>query len=317
VTLTPDFLTRTLNTGTAVVLQASNDITVNSPITVSASGNGGALTLQAGRSIILNAGITTDNGALTLIANDPLANGVVDAQRDPGQAVIAMAASTLDAGLGTLTVELRDGAGLTNRDSSALTLQTVTAGSVSVVNNGPSPGSGINVGPVTTTGPQSYTNPNGTTIVTGNLTATDNPITFNHSVVLNAGLTLSAGSSTVNFAAGTVSPSPGVVTIAGGVVLTGSTTFSATLNGTDPGSYSQLASGGPINLGGSTLSLVLGFDPPVGSSFEIVTNTGNGPITGIFNALAEGAVFSQNGFQFQITYQGGIGSDSVVVTRLV
>src|SRR5262249_28747004 len=60
-TLTPDFLTRTLNTGTAVVLEASNDITVNSPITVSAGGQSGALTLQAGRSIVLNASITTDN----------------------------------------------------------------------------------------------------------------------------------------------------------------------------------------------------------------------------------------------------------------
>src|SRR5439155_8187715 len=133
VTLTPDFLTGTLNTGTAVVLQASNDITVNSPITVSAGGHGGALTLQAGRSILLNAPITTDNGALNLIANDQLANGVVDSQRDPGNAVITMApGTTLDTGSGTLTVELRDGYGLDNRDSSAMTLQTVTAGSVSV-----------------------------------------------------------------------------------------------------------------------------------------------------------------------------------------
>jgi hypothetical protein len=75
VTVTPQFLTNTLNSGTAVVLQASNDITVNDPITVSAGGNGGALTLQAGRSLVLNANITTDNGALTLIANDELANG--------------------------------------------------------------------------------------------------------------------------------------------------------------------------------------------------------------------------------------------------
>ena len=36
VTVTPQFLTSTLNSDTAVVLQASNDITVNSPITVSA-----------------------------------------------------------------------------------------------------------------------------------------------------------------------------------------------------------------------------------------------------------------------------------------
>ena len=135
-------------------------------------------------------------------------------------------------------------------------------------------------------------------------------------MVLNAGLTLSAGSSTVNFAAGTVSPSPGVVTVAGGVVLTGSTTLSAALNGVNPGSYSQLAAGGAINLGGSTLSLVFGFEPPVGSSFEIVTNTGSAPITGMFNGLDEGAVFSQGGYQFQITYQGGTGGSSVVLMRL-
>jgi hypothetical protein len=89
-TLTPAFLTTTMNTGTAVILQASNDITVNSPITVTAGGNGGALTLQAGRSILLNADIMTDGGALTLIANDQAANGVVDSQRDPGYALITM-----------------------------------------------------------------------------------------------------------------------------------------------------------------------------------------------------------------------------------
>src|SRR5262249_54305238 len=108
VTLTPEFLTRTLNTATAVVLQPTNDLTVNAPIVVQAGGNGGALTLQAGRSLLLNAGIATDNGALTLIANDTLASGVVDSQRDPGQAVISMAAGTaLNTGTGALTVELR------------------------------------------------------------------------------------------------------------------------------------------------------------------------------------------------------------------
>src|SRR5207244_11099244 len=132
----------------------------------------------------------------------------------------------------------------------------ITAGSVSMVNQGPSPGSDIRLGSVISSGPQNYANPNGTTTVTDNLIASDNPIAFNDSVVLNAGLTLDAGSSTVNFAAGTVSPTPGLVTIAGGTVLTGSTTFAATLNGTDLGNYSQLAASGPINLRGSTLSLV-------------------------------------------------------------
>jgi hypothetical protein len=313
----PSFISRTLDAGTAVVLQASNDITVNSPIAVSAGGQGGALTLQAGRSIVLNAPITTDNGALTLIANDQLANGVVDAERDPENAVISMASETaLDTGSGPLTVELRDGAGLTNSDSGAITLQTVTAGSVAVVNNGPSPGSDVLLGPVTTTGPQNYTNPNGTTTVTGDLTTTGSPITFNDSVLLNAGITLSTGSSNVNFAGGRVSPDLGMVTIAGGVVLTGSITFSATLNGTDPGTYSQLTVGGPIDLGGSTLNVNLGFEPPVGSTFEIVTNTGSAPITGTFNGLAEGAIFTEGSYQFQITYQGGTGDDSIVLMRL-
>jgi hypothetical protein len=314
VTLTPDFLTHTLNTGTAVVLEASNDITINSPITVSSGGHGGALTLQAGRSLNLNASITTDNGALALIANDQVANGVVDSQRDRGQADITMSPGTaLDAGSGALTVELRDGAGLTNRSSGAIRLQTVTAGSVSVINNGPAARSDVFLGAVTTTGPQSYSNPNGTTRVAGNLTTTDSTITFNQSVVLNTGFTFSAGSSTVNFAAGTVAPRPGVVTVAGGFVLTGSTTLSATLIGT-AGRYSQFAAAGPINLGGSTLSLVLGYYLRIGSTFEIITITGTGPITGTFNGLDEGAVFYQGGYLFQITYQGGTGGQSVVLT---
>jgi hypothetical protein len=315
VTITPDFLTRTLNTGTAVVLQASNDITVNDPITVSAGGHGGALTLQAGRSIFINANITTDNGALNLIANDTLANGVVDAERDPGPAVITMADGTdLDTGTGALTIELRDGAGLTNSDSGAITLQTVAAGSVSVTNGGPSASSDIVLGPVTTAGAQSYSNLNGTTRVTGNLAATDSPVTFTDAVLLNAGLTLSAGSSLVSFAGGVV-VSPGALTVVGGMVLSDSATFSATLNGTDPDSYSHVTASGPVDLGGSTLSLTLGFTPDVGDAFTLLSSDA-GPITGTFAGLDEGAVFTQDGMLFQITYQGGPDGNSVVLTRV-
>ncbi len=82
-------MTGTLDTGAAVTLQASNDITISNAITAdNPSGNGGDLTLQAGRSLLINANITTDNGNLTLTANDTVANGVVDADRDSGSAVI-------------------------------------------------------------------------------------------------------------------------------------------------------------------------------------------------------------------------------------
>jgi hypothetical protein len=95
------------------------------------------------------------------------------------------------------------------------------------------------------------------------------------------------------------------------------TTVSIVLDGTAAGTgYAQLQAGGALDLGDSTLSLTIGFMPPVGSTFEILTNTGSSPISGAFGGLAEGAVFSQGGYQFQITYQGGTGGDSIVLTRL-
>ena len=101
-TVTPDFLTRTLNAGTAVTLQANNDITVSSAITVNnTSGNGGNLTFLAGRSILVNANITTDNGNLSLTAN---ADNAISLDRDTGTGVISLQNATLNTGTGTLTL---------------------------------------------------------------------------------------------------------------------------------------------------------------------------------------------------------------------
>jgi hypothetical protein len=141
-------------------------------------------------------------------------------------------------------------------------------------------------------------------------------VTFTSSVLLNAGLTLSVGAGTVTFAGGTVAPAPGLLTIAGSLALSAATTFSATLNGTDPASYSQVVASGPIDLGGSTLSLSLGFTPQVGDSFTLLTSGDGSPISGTFAGLDEGATFMQDGLTFQITYQGGPGGNSVVLTRL-
>jgi hypothetical protein len=314
--ITPEFLTRTLNTGTAVVLQASNDIILDAPLTVAAGGGGGSLTLQAGRSILINASISTDNGDLTLIANDQLADGVIDSQRDPGVAVITMAGGTTsNTGSGTLTVELRDGAGSSHPDSGAVTLQTVVAGSISVTNNGPNPSSDVILGPVTTTGSQSYANPNGTTRVMGDLVTSDSPVTFHDSVVTNAGVSLRVGAGTVDFDGGTAAASPGLLTIAGSLALGASATWAPTLAGTDPGSYSQVVASGPIDLGGSTLNLTFGYFPQRGDTFTLLTSEAR-PISGTFAGLDEGAIFMQAGFMFQITYRGGPDGKSVVLTTL-
>ena len=119
---------------------------------------------------------------------------------------------------------------------------------------------------------------------------------------------------------GSVTPgaaNPGVLTVTGPTSLNPLTTLTVQLNGTDPGTgYSQLAGGGPVDLGGSTLSVALGFQPPVGSTFEIVTTADPDGIAGAFNGLPEGAIFTQGGYQFQITYQGGDSGTSVVLTAL-
>jgi hypothetical protein len=147
VTITPSAITAITNTGTAVTLQANNDITLNSnsDIVTTAGGAGGALTLQAGRSVILNSSITSDNGAVTIVANERTANGVIDANRDPGAATIAMAAgTTINAGTANISLTLNDGAGLTNPTSGNIVLASLsTTGAIQVQNLGPTSGSGI------------------------------------------------------------------------------------------------------------------------------------------------------------------------------
>ena len=117
-TIAPSSLTDILNLGSNVLLQANNDITVAQEIFTDEGGGGGDLILQAGRSIFINADIDTDGGALSALANMTLADGVVDAFRDPGVAVIDIADGVLiTTGGNNVFLSLADGAGLTNNTS--------------------------------------------------------------------------------------------------------------------------------------------------------------------------------------------------------
>ena len=102
-TLTPTDLLTLLDAGTAVTLQANNDITLASALAVNnVSGNGGALTLQAGRNINLNAQLVTDNGNFTAVAGSINA---VSAQRDAGNPTITLGSgASIDAGTGTVNL---------------------------------------------------------------------------------------------------------------------------------------------------------------------------------------------------------------------
>jgi hypothetical protein len=60
----------------------------------------------------------------------------------------------------------------------------------------------------------------------------------------------------------------------------------------------------------------LDLEAPVGSTFEVLTTSDAAGIRGTFSGLDEGAIFEQDGEQFQITYHGGDNGTSVVLTRV-
>jgi len=132
-------LESTLNRGTNVVLQASNDITqlIGANINVAAGGNGGDLTLQAGRSVLINADIDTDGGDLIIIANDTLASGVIDADRLAGDAEILMTDTSFIT-VNNLTADLRVGSDKTNAQFNKVTLvdANISANSINVFSAG-------------------------------------------------------------------------------------------------------------------------------------------------------------------------------------
>jgi hypothetical protein len=168
------------------------------------------------------------------------------------------------------------------------------------------------------TAPQTFHS--GLSLPSGVFASSTGPMTVSGGIRLLGGSLSGVGSvDTITAVSGTVVPGgdrPGVLTI-GAVEFCAATTLSILINGPAASTgYSQLAVAGPIDLGGSTLSLTLGYEPPIGSSFEIVTNTGPAPISGTFSGLDEGAVFTQGGYRFQITYQGGTGGSSVALTHL-
>ncbi len=132
-----------LVTGTAVTLQANNDLVLASHLRVPGD-TGGALTLMAGRRVLLNGDIVSANGDVLIQANTPVAQGTVAAQRDAGAALLAMASGTrIDGGDGTVTLRLADGAGLGDSSAGNITLGDIQAAGIVVENLGAGSGAGV------------------------------------------------------------------------------------------------------------------------------------------------------------------------------
>jgi hypothetical protein len=115
-TFNPSALTQTLAAGTAVTLQASNDITVNADINVGGA-SGGVFTLQAGRNVNLNSDIVTANGDFTAVAGDPAA---LPADRLPGTPTITFGpGASVNTGSGKAVFAAIDGNFVNNSGSAA------------------------------------------------------------------------------------------------------------------------------------------------------------------------------------------------------
>lgn len=215
-TFTASDVLNLLNAGTAVTMQANNDITISAPlVTNNPGGNGGALTLQAGRSILINANITTDNGALTLVGNETVANGVVNANRSAGAAQITMAnGASIDAGTGTVSFTLGSGAnGSGNNASGSINLRDITAGVLNLTNSGTTANSSVNIlGTINASGTITIAAANGDVAISGDVVTTDASA---NALTINAGSAATAGTST-----------------GGDIILNGSPNLSIGLGGT-------------------------------------------------------------------------------------
>jgi filamentous hemagglutinin family protein len=115
-----------LDAGTTVTLQASNDLSITDVLSAggASTGDGGSLVLQAGRSISITANIDTNGGDFNATANSSLADGVINAERDAGDAEFRLGAgTTINTGGGAISIKVSDGAGLTNNGAGDIVLE--------------------------------------------------------------------------------------------------------------------------------------------------------------------------------------------------
>ena len=268
------------------------------------SGNGNEFLSAAGSVTIdstgLNAGtgtVTLDGGTFTLGGSNRINDST---SLSVNGATFAIGASSET----VATVSLTSGSitGTTGVLTSTNTIQTQN-GTVSADLGGTNGLTQTTAGTTTLSAANEYT---GTTTINGGTLLVDGSITG--AVMVAAAGTL-GGSGSVGSVTnqGTVSPgdSPGILTINGNYVQTGSLTEE--IQGTTPGTgFDQLVISGTISLGGAlNPSLLAGFLPSLGGSFQVVTNNGSNSISGTFAGLTQGAQFNVGPRFFTISYVGG------------
>lgn len=299
--------TRSLWKGGAGILGLSGASTYNGGTTINAGviaiSNGSALgtglvTIANGAELDLSGGITLSdniafsgsgvggNGAIQSVSGDNVYSGTATIQAN-GSVI------QVDAGQLTLSGNLTD-------NSSGYSTDKTGAGLLIITGNLTSSGSLVSqAGGVQVDGTYNST----ITVDNGNVSGTGTIGSINQ----------------VGGATGTINPGTGgnsigaLTTLGGYAVITGATT-QIDIGGTTPGvGYDQIvnSTSGGINLTGSSVNptLVGGFVPAIGDSFEIINNQSSGAVIGTFNNLPEGATFKSGIVTYQVSYTGGNGND--------
>jgi VCBS repeat protein len=167
---------------------------------------------------------------------------------------------------------------------------------------------------LTGTGTQAWTVEQGTLQVDGTIGDT----TVQSGAMLDG--TGTTGALTVD-SGGTLAPGddPGTINT-GNLNLQAGSNLSIEIEGTSPGvgGFSDVVVTGSVTLAGTlSTTLLNGFTPQAGQSFEIINNDGADAVSGTFAGLAEGASFTQGGTTYSISYAGGTGNDVVLTVLTV
>jgi hypothetical protein len=246
----------------------------------------GGLVITAPSSIAIQGTVATTNTTMTL--------------GDAGTGVILGANTTLNAGAGNIN------------------LDGIVSGLFSLTPINSSPG-------LTTI---SGANSNTTTHVTTGVVQINNSTPQTTNFVVSGGTLKGTGAIGTLTATGTgvIAPgnSPGKVTTTN-LSLSSTNTLQIEITGSNLSpvagtDYDQIvvSSGGTVTLGTAILTtLSTSFTGNAGTVFTIIDNQGANAISGTFNGLAEGAVISENGNYFKISYVGGTGNDVTLTAVLL
>ncbi|QDU03465.1 Extracellular serine protease precursor [Gimesia chilikensis] len=312
----------TLEDGTVIatggVLTSQSDLDLRSG-SVKAQLNGNNLIKNGSGTVILDAlngytGSTTVNdGTLQLAQSDAIPNtSSVD---------LTSATSVLDLNGFSVSLTSLTGTGSVLLGGPAGSLTLNQAISTSATFAGDISGDGsltiAGAGEVILSGSSSFT---GATNVQDGVLKVDGTLATSEAIVAT-GATLGGSGSitapvTINAdAALAPGSSPGVLST-GDLTLDADADLNVEINGTNAGSeYDQIQVTGEVDLTGATLNISSSFTAAAGDQFLLIDNDDVDAVTGNFVGLTEGTLFSFNGNQVYITYQGGDGNDVVLTVN--